>query len=699
MKTQAKGKEIQESLKIPLTESAGSITATPLAIVNIDTIEAAKAMSMELSAVPLKHIAIVPAFAFGGSLSPQHPEDIKRHGWLDPHAIFPLRLGLAATATSGVVRTYSVNVARPEVVLHVKQMIETLNVPVIVHGAWPTFACLASLNISMSSPPWDTKLAEQLLRNGLESKQRVQVSTLADIATARQAKDRERSALALAEVCRRHGAVHPAGLLRNQIRKLDTADIDQPWVQRVLARTVAVDAVALADLYPRMANATREHELDVHFDEVRRPVLPILHQLERRGVRVDIEAARRVHHHCRQIARHAAEQLAATYRVSRPDKLEVAARVLCETVEGRRALERMAAVAGASRTHTTAFTASTLKRAARIELPVGEWGPLEWLRTYSKFSRLAYASVGPLQVGGDGRCHAHFPAMSSCSGRICSVNPNIAGLAKIFRPLVIATEGFGIGDLDYGEQEPGIAAALFHDDTLLRLWSRGSVYVGLAKDMFRSEISAEQQRWTDDVFKNHASTAPIRRRAKGIWLSTLYGRDAWSLAQELGVPVEVAGAWVADFRRRFPRVVHGLERAGEIARSRGAARTATGFARWHDRRRGWTLHDARAYGNHVIQGTSADILCLALVAVDHAIRPLGGYILIPVYDSIVIEGPLDRFEEIMAAAKEAMIEAMRTVVPELHPKVTVNCSMPHCWNDEGRYDSVDRFLADPVFRV
>jgi hypothetical protein len=71
-------------------------------------------------------------------------------------------------------------------------------------------------------------------------------------------------------------------------------------------------------------------------------------------------------------------------------------------------------------------------------------------------------------------------------------------------------------------------------------------------------------------------------------------------------------------------------------------------------------------------------------------------LLVPLYDSVVFEAPLNQLPEITARVKACMIESMTDYFPVLKPKVTVNDADPSCWNSEGKSNSIEAFLNDPL---
>jgi hypothetical protein len=77
----------------------------------------------------------------------------------------------------------------------------------------------------------------------------------------------------------------------------------------------------------------------------------------------------------------------------------------------------------------------------------------------------------------------------------------------------------------------------------------------------------------------------------------------------------------------------------------------------------------------------------------------GARFVVPLHDAFVFEAPLEELEEVADLTEQAMSDAVRTRFTELCPRVSVNMTEPSCWNKDGRADSVERWIEDPLFTL
>ena len=124
------------------------------------------------------------------------------------------------------------------------------------------------------------------------------------------------------------------------------------------------------------------------------------------------------------------------------------------------------------------------------------------VRRWRKVGQLAAdPAVQGLITGVDGRVHSDFMVLGADSGRTQSRRPNLMGIGRAFRPLVCATDGHGVGEVDLAQIEVGIAAAVFRDEAMIADFNGGDVYVATAKRVFKHQILDEDLRLSDREFR------------------------------------------------------------------------------------------------------------------------------------------------------------------------------------------------------
>ena len=101
--------------------------------------------------------------------------------------------------------------------------------------------------------------------------------------------------------------------------------------------------------------------------------------------------------------------------------------------------------------------------------------------------------------------------------------------------------------------------------------------------------------------------------------------------------------------------------------------------------------------NTPIQGGGACVLKMLLPRLSAFLEPRGGRVVLPIFDAVLIQFPLERKDELVGGSKKLMIEVMKMLYPQTQPRVSVNDFAPWCWNKKGRHDSIERFAEDPYF--
>ena len=186
---------------------------------------------------------------------------------------------------------------------------------------------------------------------------------------------------------------------------------------------------------------------------------------------------------------------------------------------------------------------------------------------------------------------------------------------------------------------------------------------------------------------------------KLLTLAMLYGMAPKTIAALLKVTESRALCIKGDFFSRYWQLKEGKEQAVRQLRDRGFAETTTGMKRFRGRRGRLNAWEERWAFNTCIQGGGAAVLKILLPRLSAYLEPRGGRVVLPIYDAILIQFPLDRQAELVSGAKKIMIEAMRSLYPRTRPRVSINDSAPWCWNTSGVHDSVARFFEDPDFRL
>ena len=261
-----------------------------------------------------------------------------------------------------------------------------------------------------------------------------------------------------------------------------------------------------------------------------------------------------------------------------------------------------------------------------------------------------YVDALPQLVGKDGRVHTSFNQAVAATGRLSSSDPNLQNIpirteqGREIRKAFIADQGNVLMSADYSQVELRILAHISEDESLIETFRRGAdIHRATAAQMFNireDQLSAEQ-----------------RRAAKTINFGVLYGMSAFRLSNELNISTGQAKDWIDAYFGRYPKIQQYLDRTLVEARSTGKVTTLLGRIRYipeiHNRSFTVRGNAERMAINAPIQGTAADILKLAMIALDANLSDHAA-MLLTVHDEIVIEVAETKAERVAGIVKETM---------------------------------------------
>ena len=260
-----------------------------------------------------------------------------------------------------------------------------------------------------------------------------------------------------------------------------------------------------------------------------------------------------------------------------------------------------------------------------------------------------------------GRVHTNFSQAVAVTGRLASSEPNLQNIpvrteeGRRIREAFIPAPGCKLLSADYSQIELRIMAHIAEDANLLEAFATGKdVHQATAAEIFGiplEDVSSEQ-----------------RRYAKVINFGLIYGMSAFGLAGNLGIERGAAQNYIAKYFERYPGVAQYMERTRLEARDRGYVETVFGRRLWlpeiksnGPRRQG----AERAAINAPMQGTAADLIKLAMIAVENWIEKeqLKTKMLLQVHDELVFDVPLDEIELLQAKLPGLMCQVAQLKVP------------------------------------
>ncbi len=306
------------------------------------------------------------------------------------------------------------------------------------------------------------------------------------------------------------------------------------------------------------------------------------------------------------------------------------------------------------------FKLSNMRRHTLKTLPA-PYGPrLARLRALQKLLS-AYGERFLAHVHNDRRVHPTFTQIGASTGRMSCHDPNLQAMVKedTLRSCLRAAEGHTFVIADYATCELRILAEMSGDEVFIDAFARNEdLHATVASQMFSTTVSKTEN-------------PHLRERAKAINFGLVYGMGHQGLARQLGIEPHKAQELISDYFSRFPRIGEFLQESARHALDdRGFASTISGrrfyFGQAEIRRD--RAHCARIAKNMPIQGTSADIIKLALTEIHRALdadhssdssgqkAPLGALVNV-VHDEVVVECPVHNGPEVRQLVQDAMQRA------------------------------------------
>jgi DNA polymerase-1 len=261
-----------------------------------------------------------------------------------------------------------------------------------------------------------------------------------------------------------------------------------------------------------------------------------------------------------------------------------------------------------------------------------------------------------------GRVHTSYHQAVAATGRLSSNDPNLQNIpirteeGRRIRQAFVAPRGFKILAADYSQIELRIMAHLSGDAGLLAAFhGNQDVHRATASEVFGvppEQVDANQ-----------------RRAAKAINFGLMYGMSAWGLARQLGIDRGEANAYVKTYFERYPGVQAFMNATREQAHRDGFVETLFGRRLYlneiHSKNQGLRAGAERAAINAPMQGTAADIIKRAMIAVDAWLQTLDGAarMIMQVHDELVFEVRDDAIAQISDGVRERMMGAAKLSVP------------------------------------
>ena len=414
-------------------------------------------------------------------------------------------------------------------------------------------------------------------------------------------------------------------------------------------------------LKPRLpfAKVTRVYET------LERPLVPVLAEMERHGIKVDRDQLSRLSGSFAQRMAALEDEIhglaGGKFNVASPKQL------------GEVLFDQMGLPGGKKgKTGAYATGADILEELAAQghDLParVLDWRQIAKLK--STYTDALQAAINPAT----GRVHTSYSIAGANTGRLASTDPNLQNIpvrteeGRRIREAFVAEPGNKLLSLDYSQIELRILAHIADIPALKEAFRQGlDIHAMTASEMFGVPIEG--------------MPASVRRQAKASNFGVIYGISAFGLANNLRIPREVAKKFIDTYFERFPGIREYMDQTIAFAKAHGRVETLFGRRIHTPEINAKGPHAGfaqRAAINAPIQGTAADIIRRAMIRVPAAIEGLPARMLLTVHDELLFEVAESAVEETAARVKTVM-EAATLPVLELDVPLVVEAGSGDNW--------------------
>lgn len=291
-------------------------------------------------------------------------------------------------------------------------------------------------------------------------------------------------------------------------------------------------------------------------------------------------------------------------------------------------------------------------------------------RFIAKLNSTYLDGLGKL-AGADGVVHTEFNQTQTTTGRLSSSEPNLQNIpvrdeeGKVLRGIFVAREGNKLVSADYSQIELRVMAHLSGDENLIRAFNDGEdVHTSVARELFGTDKPTERE----------------RRTAKTVNFGIIYGMSAFGLSERLDIPSKEAKEYIEKYFERFPKVKTYLTGVVEETRRCGYAESLFGRRRKIPELQS-SNHRERSFGeraamNMPLQSTAADIIKIAMLKVDAALKGMKSGLILQVHDELIVDATEDELGTVIEILRTEMESAVKLRVP-----LTVEIKAGKSWLD------------------
>jgi len=404
---------------------------------------------------------------------------------------------------------------------------------------------------------------------------------------------------------------------------------------------------ACYQIYLQQVEQLKELGLTNLYYDIELPLSKVLYNMEKRGFRIDLKKL---------------EQLNAEYS----EQLDICAKKIYE-LAGKQfninSPKQLAAVLfddlkipypKKSKTHSTSVEI--------LEPLAHDYEIVAYVLRYRFIAKLnsTYLEGLKKQTDTNGLIHTEFKQTLTATGRLSSVEPNLQNIpvreeeGRALRGIFVASEGNVLLSADYSQIELRVMAHLSQDKKMIECYNAGEdIHTATAAEVFGVPLSEV--------------TSKMRREAKVVNFGIIYGMSEYGLAQNLKISYNKSREYIKKYFERFYGVKEYLDNSVNVAKEKGYATTICGRIRRIPEINSPNFM-SRSFGERVamnmpLQGSAADIIKIAMLKTEEALKDTGAKLILQIHDELIVETPMDEVSKIKQIIKDCMENAIELSVP------------------------------------
>lgn len=417
----------------------------------------------------------------------------------------------------------------------------------------------------------------------------------------------------------------------------------------ILANHIVSKAKAIYELKDIVTKELKDKNQYELYEDIELPVTRILGEMEFAGTEIDLDVLKEMDTAFDETIEKLANDIyrisGTTFNISSPKQL---GQVLFEDL----------GLKGGKKTKTGYSTSQDV-----LEKIIDAHPVVPLVLEYRMLTKLSSTYLKGLQeqVFPDNKIHTIYKQTLTHTGRLSSVDPNLQNIpvrseeGKLIRKAFVSHNGYLVS-FDYSQIELRILAHMAHVTNLIDAFNQG-------KDIHRHTAAL--------VFgvKDEEVTPQMRSQAKAVNFGIIYGMSEFRLSKDIGMSISEARDFINKYFETYPEVKTYMDEVVETCKKQGYVSTLLNRKRYIP-----TINDknfmvrqqAQRYAmNTPIQGTGADILKLAMIEVDKALKEknLKSQMILQVHDELIFDVFEDELEEVMSLVKEKMENCIKMDVP------------------------------------